>query len=195
MNGNKWYLIGVILVFVGFCLICGCSGEEEQLIHKAGVEGGVTGVPSDVRINSTFEDAMVYLESANVTGELDTTGMKIYMVAGKGIDEQGNARSWILYTRQNESAYLYIYDRLCWNRLEWSGPMPDGEIDMADIIMPSEFYSMNSDAIREATEAMGVDYSDLQLEDGTYKVIVRSPVEMSIIPFDAYSGEMIESKN
>jgi hypothetical protein len=75
--------------------------------------------------------------------------------------------------------------------MEWGEPFPQTIITFENITLPTQLYETNQKAIEEIMNANGANMSDLDLSDGVYTISIRSSTGLSMIRFNASTGELV----
>ena len=189
---TRMHLYIAVCALLLLCLLCGCMGNSS--VAPTPAEGGI----KDSTIYSfeneaTFEKAINQLERQVARGEIEGENTSVRQVNGVDLNISAYARSWIIGRETGKGSSLLIYNpREGWREEPWMVPLPEEEINLDEIVSPTELYAQNERVIGDAMAAANVSKSDLELSGMNYTVIIRSSTNISTLSFYADTGEMVE---
>lgn len=183
----------LMILFLGiFCLFGGCTQDATQTI-EAPPDGGISEItPYSADQRSNFEEARAELELANARGLLNTDNMTIHHINGVNVDINGSAESWVLGVARGENFSLLIFNsRNGWREEPWPFPLEEQALLIDLVLSPTDLYAHQQDLIMREMIAQNVSASDLELNENTYTVLIRSSTNISILMFNAETGELV----
>jgi hypothetical protein len=181
-----WVVIAVILC----CFTCACTNTPAQNSSAPGPTI-IDKTPRDGPEKAPFEAAWIDLSWYNSSGTLNLTNMTIHQIHGSTIDAGGNASSWILGIQQENVSSLLVYENEEWRQVAWGEPFTSPVIEVGSILLPTELYEHNHPEIEEAMTANKANESELDLSGEAYTISIRSSTGISLLRFNATTGESL----
>lgn len=193
MKYFPWLLVPLLL----FCILCGCSAPPAQSPEQTvlpPVDTGITDITTAAglpffNLSAALEDLTVY---DSVT-KMNVSERKIYHLKGVEVNEQGEAQIWVLGITRDSAKELMIYSDRDWRVVEWQGVLPAQEVDFSSVLTPDELYAQQSSLIKESLQEHNTTVSNLDLSDQIYTVTVTQGGSISVLTFDARTGELLLS--
>jgi hypothetical protein len=188
------FILVLILLITVCCFSCACTSAPPAPQNVSSSDKGISDITQPSRVfTSTLDEAMVDLEWYHSQGTINTTGLSIRQVNGFGVGSDGAATTWFLGVQQEETAELLVYTNNEWKRMAWGAPLPEEEIILQNVTPPEALYEQQSALIGEKMRLYGTEESNLELKEGVYTITVASNTAMSMLTFDAGTGELISS--
>jgi hypothetical protein len=183
----------LILIVGIFCLFCGCVTTPPG-DASGGQNGGISEITDQkADLQVSFGEAMADAALIDARGLSGSGGVPVYLVIGADVDASGDARSWMFGIRENGDPFILIYNADGWERVPWSGPLPEAPVDLDSVISPAELYRLQGDAIGQEMEDLNASVADLELADSIYSVKIRTATDISVLSFYSDTGGMVES--
>lgn len=158
------------------------SGSSPSIIDKT---------PRDEPAKVTFENAWGELPDYELDGTVNLTGLTLHQVHGIGVAINGSADTWIVGVQNRETSSLLVYDQESWSQVAWEETFSQKVITFDHIFLPTQIYEANLKTIGDLMKASGVEESDVDLSDDVYTISVRSSTGLSMIRFNASTGELL----
>jgi hypothetical protein len=199
MNRTSW-VIGLALLI---CFLAGCTSPPAGPSPDTTVPA-TTAVPqptgggiSDVTVDegprlSKLADALHDLSTSTIPLEFNGSELSVHQVNGIGVDRNGEAQMWVLGV-YNGVSNLLIYTDGEWKMVEWQGTLPPQEIDLSAVVPPDVLYGNQSPEIGRALARHSTGTSNLEIVGDTYTITVTSSGSISILSFNARTGELLSS--
>ncbi len=119
------------------------------------------------------------------------TNLTLHQVHGTGVALNGTADSWIVGVQREDTSFLIIYDKESWSQMAWGEAFPQEPIILENISQPTQIYETNQKTIGDVMNASEADTSEVDLSNGVYTISVRSSTGLSMIRFNASTGELL----
>jgi hypothetical protein len=186
IKSGFWALFAVILS----CCACACmtaapssdSGSGPSIIDKT-----PRGEPAKV----SFENAWQELSDYESSGSLNLTNPTLRQIHGINVALNGTADTWIVGVQDKETSSLLVYDRESWSQIAWGEIFTQEIIAFENITLPTELYQTNQKIIGDIMNTNGADVSEMDLSDGVYTISISSSTGLSMIRFNASTGELL----
>ncbi len=189
--------IATILVF--FLIVCavsiaGCTNKISNGNQSGIPQGkGISDITPQLNLkNISLESSIEALNSTDIPGSNITDRLSIFYIRGGTVDFNGMAKNWAIGGKRGQATFFFIHDSASNQLSNWTGALPEREIDLTKIIMPEVFMQQRRLLIQDMTSGGNVPVTELELQDGQYIVTVRYDSELKIRRFDAINGESIE---
>jgi hypothetical protein len=184
-----WTLFAVILC----CCACACMTAAPPAGNQSNGTGpNVTdNTQREQVVKVAFENAWQELPKYESMGTVNLTGLTIHQIHGTGVAISGTADNWIVGAQQEDKSSLLVYDRESWSQITWGEAFTQNTITFDNILLPTQIYMANQKNIEEIMNANGVQESDMDLSDGMYIISIRSSTGLSMIRFNASTGELL----
>jgi hypothetical protein len=193
---------GVILIKSGFwalfalilcCCACACMTAAPPTDGQTDGSGLdiIDKTPRDEPAKVSFEDAWQELPDYEYSGSVNLTGLTLHQVHGIGVAINGTADTWIVGVQKEETSSLLVYDRESWSQIAWKEAFTQKMITFDNIALPSQIYQANQKKIGDIMNASGTEVSNMDLSDGIYTISIPSSTGLSMIRFNASTGELL----
>ncbi len=192
----------VVLVLAG-CFTMGCSTTQPPVSQPnetpKGTDFGFRPAPV-----SGEQQALSFWEAtADLAGLVPETGgslaanasggNQILYIRGNKLNENGDAKSWIVAVRHNNRTSMVTYDQYGRNIVAWAGDFPQGEIKIDSVISPGDLFLKNRAAIIRDTGNNQTVSQDLVLSVNNYTLTQSGGGTKRVMVFDATTGALIRS--
>jgi len=184
------FVISALVVLV-LCSACVFSPPAEQ---KPQQEGGLTQVNVPVESSRiSFEAALQKLKDYRANAVNGSVSVKtIYYFSAKGVDDSGNAVSWVFGVKNTTTTELFIYNGKSWTVIPWIiTTLPSEEIAVDHIVSPGNLFTRNKAVILSSPSSTIPEWRDLELQKGIYKLTIFSGSTSRILTFNATTGALI----
>jgi hypothetical protein len=193
---------GVILIKSGFwalfalilcCCACACMTAAPPADGQTDGSGPriVDRTPRDEPAKLSFEDAWQELPNYDYSDVLNLEGLTLHQIHGMGVALNGTADTWIVGVQNETMSSLLVYDRETWNQIAWGEAFSQEIITFENLTLPSQIYQTNQKTIEDIMNANGAEVSDMDLSDGVYTISIPSSTGLSMIRFNASTGELL----
>lgn len=186
-----WTVFAVILC----CCACACTTANPPVVNQS--ESNAVSVndrtPREEPERVAFESAWQSLSDIPIAGSMDHTSLVVHQIHGTGVDSEGKARSWIVGVQKGETHLLVIYDQEIWHQVTWGESFTSPGLSFQQVLLPTELYQNNQETIEDTMNRNGVEESELDLTDGMYTISVHTPTGLSLLRFNATTGESISN--
>jgi hypothetical protein len=191
----------IIILVLAFCFCSAClfdnSSSPEtttaptQTVPPA-VNGGITRINGPAAPPSiSYPEAEARLRD-DMKSYGDAVGkIRIYYIQGKGVDEKGNANSWMFGISPSSGNMMLVFDGIVWDTVPYGGDFPSEEIISSGIILPAALLQQNKEVIAKATPPGSQATQDLVLSQGVYILKISSGSTIHILKFDATTGALL----
>jgi hypothetical protein len=119
------------------------------------------------------------------------TGLTLHQVHGTGVALNGTANSWVVGVQRENTSFLIVYDKERWNQMAWGEAFPQEPITFENITLPTQIYETHQKTIGDVMNASEADTSEVDLSNGVYTISIRSSTGLSMIRFNASTGELL----
>lgn len=184
----------LVLIIIALCFICGCTTAPAA--ESTPLEGGITDITlaldaERVSLGYALEDLVI----ADSEGLLRTENMTIHQINGDDMDFAGNASAWILgVTLQGDEPVLLVYNSFTWKALSWPGNFTTSAIDPEIMLSPNDLFALQGDTMQEMLPISNATKISLELSNGVYRINAQNGNRLSVLFFNADSGEVIVSE-
>jgi hypothetical protein len=188
IKSGFWALFAVILC----CCTCACMTATPPAGGQTNESGSriINKTPQDRPAKVNFETAWQELPNYESSGMVNLTGLTLHQIHGMNVAIDGSADTWIVGV-QGRTSSLLVYDRENWSQVAWGESFTQEIITFDHILLPTQIYESNQKTIKDLMNANGVDVSDMDLSDGIYSISIRTSTGLSIIRFNASTGELL----
>lgn len=181
----------VWLVVVAYLAMAGTDSAPAQTITSKPVRqpvdlGFIPRIPPDparFSFSEVDELAALYpLEQQNGSVEKD-----IYYIAGKNVDPEGNAATWIYGIKNATGVFFLVYDVQGWQLVPAADTFPPQEIDTGTLYNVSRIFAENHDVLASPSAAG----REIEITANTTRILVREGTETKSYAFDSLTGALI----
>jgi hypothetical protein len=191
MNMRWSGILGVLLCLGIVCLLlvvylAGPAGPAKDRV--SGVSAGIVQVTGPVQPELfSFNDANQRAVDYLIGSSNQSSDTEICYILGRGVDENGNAPSWMYGVRHPGGTSLLVYDKSGWSMIPWTGALPVERIDPDTIVPLAKLMYDNLDLLGTGAGLA----RQVELSDNTYTISVSDNNEMRIFLFNATTGVLI----
>ena len=181
-------ILVICCILAGVCLTAGCAmfGQSSQKPRITLVNNS----DDEYRDRIGLDEAIGALGSDDF-GRMSRAGNYfIPYIHGEDIDASGNAKTWIIAVKNNQSQFYFEYRDRNFRVYKWNEKNISTSIQVDRIIMPDQLFALHPLYVNDILGEPGTTRKEIYLENGTYTLVVtkKSPKEYI---FNAYSGEII----
>lgn len=189
-------LIVIILILaVGVTYLTGAGGSStaapQQVAPPSGmqpVNGGLAPVTASAETpRYIFEEVTKMAEAYPPGTRNGSTLRNIYYIAGKDVDADGKAASWMYGIRDASGASFLIYDVNGWRQTSVADTFPDKEIDTGSLFNLNSLFRNNGALLA----ASSITSRQIEVYNTTYYITVREGAVTHVYAFDAGTGALI----
>lgn len=145
-----------------------------------------------IRDRISLENTIVVLNSHDLGGINQNGNYTIHYIHGEDIDSSGNAKTWLLAIKTNQSQFYFEYSDQNTRQYAWNETNISKPILVDKLIMPDRLFTSHRNLIEDILGGTGITRKEIQLENGIYTLTVTKNAPKEYL-FDAYSGEIISS--
>jgi hypothetical protein len=121
--------------------------------------------------------------------------MHILMVSGEGLDDKGNASSWLFIMQYQNSTKFVTYDQYGETIINWSGGYPREEVFPDQVVPPGTLFDQNRNSIFKTPQAISTESRRLVLLGSDYTLTIKGQNSSRILVFDAKTGALTSSND
>ena len=193
----------LVLVLVA-CLTAGCSflpflSPQNKEIPPINVGFTSTNFSAS-KSTYSFDEvsgrlAAVALDAGNGTQTNTTDEKHVLYIRGTGVDETGDAGSWMFAVRYGNRTSLVTYDNRGETVSDGSAGFNGQEIFLDQVVSPGVLFDRNRAAIFNTLEAYSPGSTELELWGGNYTLTLAGQNKTRVLIFDAKTGALTLSND
>ncbi|UUX93601.1 hypothetical protein [Methanoplanus endosymbiosus] len=193
----------VLLIIVSLVLLSGCLGEgpgsslpEEGTPVSDNSEsfglfnetsGSDLSDSNRMDLSYAFMSLMLSVSDGYLTGD----NYSLRIIRGTNADIYGNCDAWVVGAVRDGEDILLKYTLSGWSEEPWPGVLRGDDINIDEIISPSELFENNSLLISGIIDNSVDPHMDLEISSGYYRILINDGGVLTALKFDSKTGDVI----